>query len=618
VKPKRFDHCCGWLGIAATLLICGMSEAQTVNVRTFGVIADSHKNATPGVLTAIEAAKSRRNPVLLFPKGRYDFWPEGASQRHYFISNHDAVESRAVAMPLEGLKNLVLEGSGSMFVFHGLILPISIVRGQAIRLRHFSVDYETPHILETKIVRVGDGSIDVRVTPGQKYAIEDHHIYAVADDWKQRVGTSEEVDAASKAVAWNTHANLEFAKTIDTEISPDLIRITGLPAEPTLGNMLILWDRDRPDPALWISESKVISVIDVNVHSALGMGFLAQKSETIHLDGFRVLLKDGARFTTTSADAVHFSSCRGRLVIENGLYENMLDDGINVHGTYLRIAEKVSSDTIVLEWPHPQTFGFTFATPGEHVQFVKPQTLLGYSEGIVKSVSQPDEKHVRIVFDKPFSPRVHVGDVVDNIDWQPTVIYKHNTVRRNRSRGTIFKTPRGVIVDGNTFDHLSGTAVLLASDASSWFESSPASNVVIRHNRFVDQISTYGSAPIFIRPTVDTSAEPDTYNVRNVRIEDNDFDVFQKPLVEAISIDGLVFRHNRVKENRDYKPIRLGAPVYSLKHAHCVDIGPGQLPRQLNDADVSKQDSTLVRIESIAGDTSSAELLANCPQSEGK
>jgi hypothetical protein len=605
-----------------SLSICGTGEAQKLNVRTFGVVPDSHNNATPGVLRAIEAAKSKRNPVLIFPKGRYDFWPQDASQRHYFISNHDAVENRAVAMPLEDVKNFVLDGGGSTFIFHGLILPISIVGGKTTTLRHFSVDYETPHILETTVVRVGDGSIDVKVPRDEKYAIEDNHIYAMADDWKQRVGTSQEFDTATKAIAWNTHANLEFQETTAAEMSPGVIRISGLPSAPALGNILILWNRDRPDPAIWVSESHAISIIDVNIHSAIGMGFLAQKSADIYLDGFRVLLsKERSRYITTSADAVHFSSCRGKLVVVNGLYENMLDDAINVHGTYLRVTEKVAADTVLLEWPHPQTFGFTFATRGERIQFVKPNTLLGYSESVVKSVSRPDDKHAQIVVDKPLSPQVLVGDAVDNVDWQPTVIYKNNTVRRNRSRGTIFKTPKGVVVEGNTFDHLSGTAVLLASDASSWFESSPSSNVVIRRNRFADQISTYGSVPILIRPTVVTSAEPDAYNVRNVRIEENEFDVFQKPLVVAISVDGLVFRDNRVRENHDYQPmVQRNAPVYSFNHTRCVDIGPNELPWNVTEADVSRQDSTLVRIVGLAGDATNTEWLSNCrpDRSEGK
>jgi hypothetical protein len=57
-------------------------------------------------------------------------------------------------------------------------------------------------------------------------------------------------------------------------------------------------------------------------------------------------------------------NCRGQIIVENGLFENMLDDGINVHGSYLRIAEKLAPDTLVLEFGHPETFGLPFAFSG--------------------------------------------------------------------------------------------------------------------------------------------------------------------------------------------------------------------------------------------------------------
>ncbi|MEO6983616.1 MAG: right-handed parallel beta-helix repeat-containing protein [Edaphobacter sp.] len=536
----------------------------------------------------------------MFPKGRYDFWPAKASQRHYFISNHTSVESRAVAMPLEGMKNLTLDGQGSSFVFHGLILPISIVGGSNITLRNFSIDYATPHDLQTTVVRTADGTVDLRVAAGSKYAIEDNHVYTVGEDWKGPISASQENDAKSRGVAWNTRAYLDFAKVNARELSPGLIRISGLPVKPTLGNILILWNHlDRPYPAIWVSESKTTSVTNVDVHSAIGMGFLAQRSEDVHLEGYRVSLAEGSsRYVTTIADAAHFSGCRGKLIVENGLYENMLDDGINVHGTYLRIVKQVSPDTLLLEWPHFQTFGFTFTAPGEHLQFVRASTLLGHGEGIVKSVSRPDEKHVLVTFESSLPSHLSTEDVVDNIDWQPSVIYRHNTVRHNRSRGSIFKTTKGVEVEDNTFDHLSGPGVLLAADASKWYESIPGSNITIRHNHFIDQISTYGPAPIFIKPAVTLSDEPKAYNVRNIRIEDNTFDVFQRPLLDATSVDGLIFRNNTVRLNTDYQPIApKDAPTYSLHHARCIDLGPNQLPWKVTEGDISKQDVELLRID---------------------
>ena len=44
---------------------------------------------------------------------------------------------------------------------------------------------------------------------------------------------------------------------------------------------------------------------------------------------------------STQADATHFSSCRGKIDSRNGLYEGMMDDAINVHGTYLKIKQRL-------------------------------------------------------------------------------------------------------------------------------------------------------------------------------------------------------------------------------------------------------------------------------------
>ncbi len=586
--------------VALVLPGASLLRAQQVDVTAFGAVPDSSQDATPGVARAITFAKTLVRPVLDFPTGRYEFWPDKAQHRHYFISNHDALKSRAVAMPLEGVRNITLAGHGSIFVFHGLILPISVVGDNKVTLRDFSIDYATPHVLETVVAGVDGDAVDLKIPTGQIYAVENGHICASAEGWKQCLGTSQEFDSVSKAIAWNTHADLDFGDLSAVELSPGTVRVNGMSIEPTKGNRLILWNRDRPNPAIWVSESSAVSVVNVDVFSAQGMGFLAQKSANIHLDRFNVRLGgDNARYVSSEADAVHFSNCRGMVVVENGIFENMLDDGINVHGDYLRIAKVISPSSVQLEWVNPQTFGFSFASPGEHIQFVKSATLLDYGVGVVKGMKRIDDRHLQVTLNDPLPVRTQVSDAVVNSDWQPSVIYRNNIVRRNRSRGTIFKTTKGVLVQGNTFDHLSGPAVLLIADAIDWFESQPASNVIISGNHFIDQVSTYGPAPITINPRVDLTSEAQRYSVRRILIRKNDFSVFERPLLVANSVNGLVFRNNAVRINTDYKAFRpIDTPILSFDHARCIDVENNNLPWTLAGAGVALEDSRLVQIDS--------------------
>ncbi|MEG0163195.1 MAG: alpha-1,3-galactosidase B, partial [Mucinivorans sp.] len=91
-----------------------------------------------------------------------------------------------------------------------------------------------------------------------------------------------------------------------------------------------------------------------------GMGLLAQMSENITLNGFSVCLRgaDDPRYFTTQADATHFSGCKGLIRSENGLYENMMDDAINVHGTYLKVTKRLSDNVLIGTYMHSQAYGF--------------------------------------------------------------------------------------------------------------------------------------------------------------------------------------------------------------------------------------------------------------------
>lgn len=133
----------------------------------------------------------------------------------------------------------------------------------------------------------------------------------------------------------------------------------------------------RPTPGIFMSHDVNTSLLDVKVHYAEGMGLLAQLCEDITLDGFGVCLKgdNDPRYFTTQADATHFSGCKGKIVSKNGLYEGMMDDAINVHGTYLKVIKRVDDHTLIGRYMHDQSWGFEWGRPGDDVQFVRSETM---------------------------------------------------------------------------------------------------------------------------------------------------------------------------------------------------------------------------------------------------
>jgi hypothetical protein len=586
---------------SSAILMRGEAIGQAVDVSLYGAAPDSGQNSSASVARAIDFALRRHRSKILFKRGRYDFWPQGAVISHLFISNHDGVAERAVAMSIEHASGLELDGHGSEFVFHDSMLPFVISQSDRVTLRNFSIDYASPHIVQAKVVSRNDGFVDLHIDNPTSYTVKDDHLFILAEDGspgsEQVARGSVVFDPEGKWLVAGTGDNWEVDKATAQRIDRDNVRLFGLTQQTRPGDVLILWNGDRPSPAILVSQSRHINVSGAQVYSAQGMGFIAQYSEDIHLDRFNVILKPGSgRYVSTTGDAVHFSNCRGQIIVENGLFENMLDDGINVHGSYLRIAEKVAPDTLVLEFGHPQTFGLPFAFSGDTLRFIQPKTLEAYATAKVTETHSIDDKHLWVRFTEALPSSVAVKDAVENPAWQPDVIYRNNHIRHNRARGALFGSQVSTVVENNFFDHLSGPALLLNADASDWFENAPARNVLVRHNRFLDtNMGPYGQGSISIIFPVEETNGAEYFNARNIRIEDNSFEQFQRPLLYATSVDGLSFKHNRVLFNHAYPGnLPANAPVFSLSHTRCVDVSQNVL-RSIGHA--STPDSTLLNIK---------------------
>jgi hypothetical protein len=578
----------------------GEAIGQTVDVPLYGATPDSGQNSSASVARAIDFALRHHRSKILFKRGRYDFWPQGAVVRHLFISNHDGMAKRAVAISIEHGSGLELDGNGSEFVFHDSMLPIVISHSDRVTLRNFSIDYANPHIVQAKVVSKNDGSVDLHIDNPASYTVKDDHLFLLSEDGppgsEQVARGSVVFDPEGRWLVAGTGDNWEIDKTTAKRIDRDDVRLLGLTQQTRLGDVLILWNGDRPSPAILVSQSRHIDVSSAQVYSAQGMGFIAQYSEDLHLDRFSVILKPGSgRYVSTTGDAVHFSNCRGQIVVENGLFENMLDDGINVHGSYLRIAEKLAPDTLVLEFGHPQTFGLPFASSGDTLRFIQPKTLEPYATARVAAMHSLDDKHLWLRFADALPSSVAVKDAVENPAWQPHVIYRNNHIRHNRARGALFGSQASTVVEDNFFDHLSGPALLLNADASDWFENAPARNVLVRQNRFLDtNMGPYGRGTISILFPVEETKGGQYFNARNIRIEDNSFEQVQRPLLYATSVEGLSFKRNRVLFNQDYPAnVPADAPVFSLSHTRCVDVSRNVL-QSIGHA--STPDSTLLNI----------------------
>lgn len=584
------------LSLSLVLSCTTLSAQKVYEISAFGLKANSSKNASPVLQKALAKIKAEykegEKVILRFPEGRYEFHEKGAAVREYYISNHDQTNPKKVGIALEDMKNLTLDGQGSEFVFHGRMLPVSLLRSENCLLKNFSIDFENPHIAQVKIVENDpqDGIV-FEPAPWVDYRIAKDSIFeAYGEGWTMRHSWGIAFDGDTKHLVYNT-SDIGCPTKGASEVAPRRIHAPGWKdARLVPGTVVAMRGWGRPTPGIFLSHDVNTTIENVKVHYAEGMGLLAQLCENITLEKFGVCLKGDAdpRYFTTQADATHFSGCKGKIVSCNGLYEGMMDDAINVHGTYLKVVKRVDDRTLVGRYMYGQSWGFEWGCPGDEVQFIRSNTmeLVGKQNKII-SIRPYDKEQTEgareflITFQEPVDQVINEqsGFGIENLTWTPEVLFSGNVIRNNRARGSLFSTPRKTIVENNLFDHTSGAAILLCGDCNGWFETGACRHVIIRKNRFVNALTNlfqFTNAVISIYPEIpDLKGQQQYFHggpEGGIVIEDNEFETFDAPILYAKSVDGLVFRNNTIKLNTEYKPFHPNRNRFWLERVTNVTI----------------------------------------------
>ena len=356
-------------------------KGSAYDLSSYGLNPDTGENASPLMAKALQqiAAESNSDTVRIFlPKGRYDFYPTGSSEREYFISNHDQDNPKQVGLAFENMKNVVFDGQGSELVFHGRMLPVSLVGSDNCTLKNFSIDFANPHISQVKVLENDTlgGMITYEVAPWVEYEIRDSNFVAKGEGWEHVPAWGIAFEGDTKRLVYTT-SDISVGSKQVAEIAPRKICAPWKNKKLIPGTVVVFRGYGRPTPGIFMYHDTNTTLKNIQVHYAEGMGLLAQMSENITLDKFSVCLRgeDDPRYFTTQADATHFSGCKGLIRSVGGLYEGMMDDAINVHGTYLKVQKRIDDKTLVGEYMHGQSYGFEWGRPGDAVQFIDSKTM---------------------------------------------------------------------------------------------------------------------------------------------------------------------------------------------------------------------------------------------------
>jgi hypothetical protein len=527
---------------------------KSINIADFGAEKNSLKDATGAVLNALEFCKANHVSKIMFPKGRYDFWPDHASEKYIFTSNNDASLKR-VSFLLDNFKNLEIDGGGSSFIFHGYVSPFVIEHSENISLHNFTIDWERTFSNEGKIISIQDSSITLSFSKEYPYKIK-HGLLVFTDQDNNEYPYDNllEFDPVKNETAFMASDYYLDGNQPATEISPGTvnIKIPNIKAAP--GNVMVFSAAKRLCSGITVSDSRNLIFDSLTFYHCGGMGIVAQRSKDIVINNVKVTHNPAkARILSLTADATHFVNCGGKLLIENSLFENQMDDATNIHGIYVQAEKKLSPSTLEVQLKHKQQWGFDFIKAGSRLELVHNITLEAYDTLVVKSINKINSEFTQVTFTKTLPAALVLGkDVLASIDDYPNVTIRNCVIQKNRARGLLIGSRGKVIIENNKF-HTAGAAILFEGDGSYWFEQAGVRDVTIRNNTFGNcNYGVWGNAVIQVGSGIKEEYRNISRYNRNISIYNNTFIIFDPRLLHAYSVENLNFYHNKIAPSLFY------------------------------------------------------------------
>lgn len=549
--------------LTLTHLLAMESEKVVISIEDFGLSPNSRENAVASVQKAIAECKKHKNATLHFPKGRYDFWPQYATEREYFESNTYDNNPKNLAILLDTVKNLTINGNGSEFIFHGQLQPFTLDHCENVVLENFSIDWEIPLTAQGVVKRRTEDYMEVKIDTHQyPYIIENNKLVFVGAGWKSEMWGMIQFDPDTHFVRYNSGDNMGWMKCHAEEVEDGLVHLSDPSGKNAKnyapeGTILVLRHNRRDHAGIFIYHSTDTQLENINIHHTGGLGILSQYSKNISFNDVHIVPNTAkGRVLSGHDDGFHFMGCSGLLKIENCSWAGLMDDPINIHGTCARIVDIISPTQVKCRFMHSMSEGMEWGRPNEKVDFIENSSMRTVATGKITSFEPLSKSDFIVNLADPISTDIKEGYALENLTCTADAEIRNCHIGSSRARGLLISTPGKVIVENNVFES-SGSAILIPGDANQWYESGAVTDVLIRNNEFRypcnSSIYQFCETVISIFPEIPKIDTRYQFH-KNIRIENNTFALFDYPILYARSVDGLSFSNNTLIRNTTYTP----------------------------------------------------------------
>ncbi|WP_290797513.1 right-handed parallel beta-helix repeat-containing protein [Flavihumibacter sp. UBA7668] len=572
--------------VYALLSFSGLASASAsdtlIHAIDFGIKPDSYENASPAIQRLLLFCKGKPGTTIQLPQGRIDLWPDGATKKELYISNgteNDTLSKiRSIGFYLEGFRNLRIIGQNTIIVLHGKMISFALLDCTNITLESFRFDYERPTMSEFKVNSFSNHQVELEVNPASRYTIENGKLILFGEGWKSNSYHTILFQPETGLMKYSSFKTLQQAVAKQLKLNNLIFTGDFSKSGWQVGDRLSVRDpyRDNVGGLIWKSTNTHLK--NLTMHYMHGLGIVSQFSENITFQNVRVAPPEGSdRIISSFADCFHFSGCKGKILIDHCFTSGSHDDPINVHGTHLKIREQVNPTTLHVEFMHHQTYGIEAFFKGDSIAYIQASSLLPAGFGKVKRAEMMNKRIMELEMEMPIPAGINKEFVLENISWTPDLTIRNSHFERTNTRGILVTTRKKVVIENNRFVRTGMHAILIANDASSWYESGPVQDVLIQNNRFEE--CGYNSSPgnyvIAIAPE-NHELIPNRFVHQNIRIRNNYFKVYDSPILTARSVDGLEFSGNTIEQS-DLLPKTEGKPGFQLTGCKNVNISDNKL-----------------------------------------
>lgn len=507
-----------------------------------------------------EAGQIDDEKTIRLEKGTYFFSSDKCKKYMLYITNtvgdsefskEEMPHLNAVPVYLNHINDLIFDGNGSVFIIDGKVTNIAAEHCRNITLKNLEIRHLHPDMHELKVIRKSHFYVDFQIDSDSLYKLENNKLYFYGTDYCCAADESALNAHWIGLIRENTPNKIKRVShpligAIRMEDSGDgKIRVHYLNTfRFKTGDCFYLFDVRRQFAGIFVNQCENVILDNIKQRFNYSLALVLQDSKDVSLLNSEFAPEENsARKMASVADFIQVCMCRGKINIENNLFDGAGDDCLNVHGVHYQI-KSVDKNKLIVSFMHPQSHGYNPLHPGDKIAFIHPKSLL--ENGKTEIISSRLLNEYEIELEVASSEKALVGEVIEDISACPDICFLNNTLTRIITRGLLLTTRGKVIIRDNHFISTSMSGILLSDDAKSWYESGMCCDVTIDNNLF----DYCGQIPVLIKP------ENAVYKGavhKNIRIINNQFKDYKGYCIRSKAADNIKVKGNKFNSGKVIK-----------------------------------------------------------------